>query len=161
MTTNENTFEAIKNILDQYNSNSYKEIVKIIQFNFSADLSSCPLFDYKFDEDRNVAIVEVRKNDLFDCSQFGDGINCILLESLFEEILNRGVLNVIFSFENIEYFADTSLALLLRSVNEFRGKGGSLIISDLNPTIKQIFELVELDKIVKIEKGIKEALLNF
>ena len=160
MNANKNIFESIKRTYDQNGSKSFDEINQMMKVGFSKDLSNCPLFKFTFDETKNIGIIEVRENDLFVFSEFGDEINCMLLETFFDAILTSGVNTVIFSFKNIECFADLSLAILSTYIEKFRETQRSLILSDLSEQIENIFKLMEYDKIVNIEKSIEDALLR-
>ncbi|MFQ3651178.1 MAG: STAS domain-containing protein, partial [Gemmataceae bacterium] len=65
------------------------------------------------------------------------------------------------NFRNVKYLSSAALGKLIALNKKVKSAGGSLVLSNINPEIIEVFEITKLDKMFKIKKDEQEALQSF
>lgn len=71
-----------------------------------------------------------------------------------EAVLNEvpaSVKEVVLSFKELDYISSAGLRVLLSAHKKMRGQGGSLVITDANEVIQEIFEVTGFSDILNIQ----------
>ena len=83
------------------------------------------------------------------------------LESLGRYIESRTCLKVLLDLANIEYLSSAGLGHLVGLLKKCRTRGGNLKLSGLNEAIRELFEVMRLDKIFELFPSAREAVESF
>lgn len=79
----------------------------------------------------------------------------------FEEIINtfleNGVENIIISFKDIRYITSTAISILLDTKKILEGRGGKVIIANLNEYVKWVLKTCGADTVLTLAENIVEA----
>lgn len=73
---------------------------------------------------------------------------------LFENDVN----NIIINFERVTFMDSSGLGVILGRYKEVLKLGGEMVVCSVNPTIKRLFEMSGILKIVRLEKNEQFAL---
>lgn len=85
----------------------------------------------------------------------------IIGDQLFELVDKFGRGRLLLNFGNVEYLSSAALGKLItlhKKVNTARGK---LILCNIDPQIREVFEITKLDKIFTIQRDEQTALQAF
>jgi len=83
------------------------------------------------------------------------------LESLGRYIESRTCLRILLDLGNIEYLSSAGLGHLVGLLKKCRTRGGNLKLSGLNEAIRELFEVMRLDRIFELFPSVGEALESF
>lgn len=94
---------------------------------------------------------------MFEIRQTSDGR--VELEGRFDasqelkagEILDNLSGSTVVDFKELKYIASAGLGILLRAQKRLMGQGHSLKIININPHIREIFEMAGFDRIFQLE----------
>jgi anti-sigma B factor antagonist len=81
-------------------------------------------------------------------------------ELVLEEV-TKGSINLIVSFENVEYLDSSFLGALVAILKQLIPLKGKLTLINLNGDILNLFELTRLDKIFALRSSLDVALLDY
>ena len=68
---------------------------------------------------------------------------------------------ILISFENIEHLASLALGTLIEVRHKIHEKGGQLRLSNIPPSILEVFQITRLDGLFEIHGDSEEALKSF
>ena len=78
------------------------------------------------------------------------------------EILTRsGTFKMVISFENVSHLASAMLGVLMELNNKVKEHKGEVRLCSLQPSIREVFKLTALDKVLKIFKSTDDAMVKF
>lgn len=77
---------------------------------------------------------------------------------LLDLLIARGASHLIYSMNNVSYFADVGLALYTAYVDDLQQRGGTLIISNVNRKILNMLELLKYPDFINITPSILDAI---
>jgi anti-anti-sigma factor len=80
------------------------------------------------------------------------------IEDELREIAEQCPDRVLFDFSKTEYIASAGLRVLLTTTRSILKKGGTVALSSLSPTVRQVFEIAGFTKIFSIFGTREEAL---
>ena len=83
------------------------------------------------------------------------------LESLGRYIESRTCLKILLDLGNIEYLSSAGLGHLVGLLKKCRTRGGNLKLSGLNEAIRELFEVMRLDRIFELFPNVGEAVESF
>ncbi|RZK76334.1 MAG: anti-sigma factor antagonist [Pedobacter sp.] len=72
--------------------------------------------------------------------------------------IDAGAINLIISFEHVEYLDSSFLGALVAILKTLTPKNGKLTLIELNNDIRNLFELTRLDKIFDLKNSLDTAL---
>ncbi len=82
-------------------------------------------------------------------------------EALFQQIIKTGKKKIILDFGGLEFLNSKAVGIILRTLGALRKTGGEMVAAKVNPQILQVFQLLTLDKIMKIFGTIQDATVGF
>ena len=84
---------------------------------------------------------------------------------LFEAEIQRAVLarrfKLVVNCAGLAYIASAGLGAIMGAIEEVRENGGDIRLSELNETVRNIFEILGFDRLYKIFPTEMEAVLSF
>jgi anti-anti-sigma factor len=75
--------------------------------------------------------------------------------------LGRNIDRFILNFSGVEYVSSAGWGVILARIKEHREKGGDIIFTKMIKEVYSIYQLLELDKVIKYFPNIEESLKNF
>ena len=108
-------------------------------------------------EERQTIIVKINEElDHHTCSNIRTKID--------SEIAYRTPKKLIFDFGNVSFMDSSGIGIVIGRYKNMKSIGGEAIIANTRPTVKRIFEMSGLNKIVnfydKVEDAMKGGVLN-
>jgi len=113
--------------------------------------------ELKYFEDKKAIIVKINEElDHHTCTDIRKKID--------SEISYRMPQKLIFDFGNVSFMDSSGIGIVIGRYKNMKDIGGEAIIANTRPTVKRIFEMSGLNKIVsfydKIEDAMKGGVLN-
>ena len=87
--------------------------------------------------------------------------NVRLFESELQKALDRRRYKIVLNCAALNYIASAGLGAIMGAIEEIRGNGGDLRISELNETVLNIFEILGFNHLYRIYPSEMEAILSF
>jgi anti-sigma B factor antagonist len=81
-------------------------------------------------------------------------------EQLFN-VVNEGRKQLLLNFRNVEYMSSAVLGMLVTLNKKIQASGGKLVLCNIDPQIREVFEITKLDKLFVIRGEEQEALQAF
>ena len=75
--------------------------------------------------------------------------------------LDQGRYKIVLSCAELAYIASAGLGSILGAIEELRENGGDLRISELNDTVRGIFEMLGFDQLYRIFPSERDAVRSF
>ncbi len=75
----------------------------------------------------------------------------------FTRLLDSGVVLFFVNLGDVEYIDSTGLGSLMQLYREAKGRGGAARFYNLAPTVREIFTLTHLDKVIKVDQSREAA----
>jgi anti-sigma B factor antagonist len=85
----------------------------------------------------------------------------IIGEQLFSLVDELGRRKLLLNFGNVEYMSSAALGKLITLNKKVQAAGGRLILCNIDPQIREVFEITKLDKLFDIRNEEQEALQMF
>ncbi len=82
-------------------------------------------------------------------------------EQLFSLVDELGRRKLLLNFGNVEYMSSAALGKLITLNKKVQASGGRLILCNIDPQIREVFEITKLDKLFDIRNEEQEALQMF
>jgi len=113
--------------------------------------------ELKYLEEKKAIIVKINEElDHHTCSRLRNEID--------SEIDFRVPEKLIFDFENVSFMDSSGIGIVIGRYKNMKSIGGEAIIANTRPTVKRIFEMSGMNKIVsfydKVEDAVKGGRLN-
>ncbi|AVF23451.1 anti-sigma F factor antagonist [Paenibacillus larvae subsp. larvae] len=82
-----------------------------------------------------------------------------MVKTRMEEAIAKGdARNLVLSLRDLSFMDSSGLGVILGRYKQITGRGGKMIVCDVNPSIYRLFELSGLFKIVAIEDNERKAI---
>lgn len=65
-----------------------------------------------------------------------------ILEKIMDDVLEKEPRAVIFDLVDLEYISSAGIRILLKTKKELKKNGGDLVLMNLNPLIRKIFDII-------------------
>ena len=85
----------------------------------------------------------------------------IIGEQLFELVDVQGRKKILLDFKNVDYLSSAALGKLITLNKKATTSGGKLVLCNIRPEIKEVFEITKLDKFFKIKEDEQVGLQAF
>jgi anti-sigma B factor antagonist len=85
----------------------------------------------------------------------------IIGEQLFSLVDESGRRKLLLNFGNVEYLSSAALAKLITLNKKLQAAGGRLILCNIDPQIREVFEITRLNKLFTIHDEEQAALQAF
>lgn len=103
-----------------------------------------------------VHIIEFMDNSVL------DQVRIEAMRTELEGIVDKsGLPKMVISFENVGHISSAVLGVLMSLDKKMKAKKGELRLAHISPSIKQVFTLTRLDKILKVFATTDEAMKKF
>lgn len=106
----------------------------------------------KLDDNKAIAYLRGR----LDVAVSGD-----IEEELMNAIDKQGLKYLLLNMENVEYMSSSGFRVAIALLRKLKDDGGQLKISNLKPSVKRIFDVIELTSLFDIYETEQEALDAF
>jgi anti-sigma B factor antagonist len=84
-----------------------------------------------------------------------------LFETELQKSLQLQRFKLVVNCSELAYIASAGLGAMMGAIEEIRGNGGDLRLSDLNETVRNIFEILGFHHLFRIFASEQEAVLSF
>jgi anti-sigma B factor antagonist len=84
-----------------------------------------------------------------------------LFESELQKALGEGRFKIVVNCSGLNYIASAGLGAIMGAIEEIRSNGGDLRLSELNETVRNIFEILGFNHLYRIFPSEMEAILSF
>jgi anti-sigma B factor antagonist len=85
----------------------------------------------------------------------------VIGEQLFSLVDESGRKKLLLNFGNVEYMSSAALGKLITLNKKIQAVGGKLVLCNIDPQIREVFEITRLDKLFVIRGDEQEALQLF
>ena len=85
----------------------------------------------------------------------------VIGEQLFGLVDESGRKRLLLNFGNVEYMSSAALGKLITLNKKVQASGGKLVLCNIDPQIREVFEITKLDKLFLICGDEQEALRTF
>jgi len=103
----------------------------------------------KIDENQSIAYLYGRLDVLVS----GD-----IEEKIIENLESENVKYLILNMENVEYMSSSGFRVAIALLRKLKEKKGMLRVCSIRPSVKRIFDVIELDSLFEIYETEEEAL---
>jgi anti-sigma B factor antagonist len=86
-----------------------------------------------------------------------DASSSIYLDQAIENALNTGYKNVLIDGTKMQYIASAGLGVFVSRIEEFKDKGINFVIFGLSDRVKNVFQILGLDKLLSIVATLQQA----
>jgi anti-sigma B factor antagonist len=84
-----------------------------------------------------------------------------LFEGAIQKTLGRKRFKIVVNCSGLSYIASAGLGAIMGAIEEIRANGGDLRLSDLNETVRNIFEILGFNHLYRIFPTEMEAVMSF
>jgi anti-sigma B factor antagonist len=84
-----------------------------------------------------------------------------LFESEIQKALEQRQFKIVVNCSGLSYIASAGLGAIMGAIEEIRGNGGDLRLSELNETVLNIFEILGFNHLYRIFPSEMEAIMSF
>jgi anti-sigma B factor antagonist len=84
-----------------------------------------------------------------------------LFETELQRALQQGRFKIVLNCTGLLYIASAGLGAMMGAIEEIRGNGGDLRLTDLNETVLNIFEILGFNHLYRIFPSEVEAISSF
>jgi anti-sigma B factor antagonist len=84
-----------------------------------------------------------------------------LFESEIQKALDRQRYKIVLNCAGLRYIASAGLGAIMGAIEEIRGNGGDIRITELNETVHNIFEILGFNHLYRVFPSEMEAILSF
>lgn len=82
-----------------------------------------------------------------------------LVRIQLDEAIQKGQVNhVVLSLKDLAFMDSSGLGVILGRYKQIKGKGGKMVVCDMNPAVRRLFELSGMFKIVSVYDNERMAL---
>jgi anti-sigma B factor antagonist len=92
---------------------------------------------------------------------FIDAHTVRLFEGELQKALGERHFKIVVNCSGLAYIASAGLGAIMGAIEEIRGNGGDLRLSELNETVRNIFEILGFHRLYRIFPSELEAILSF
>jgi anti-anti-sigma factor len=75
-------------------------------------------------------------------------------------LLKNKKFKLIVDLKDVQYIASTGWGIFVSQIKRIRNQKGDLILSGMNPAVKEVFELLEFNRIMKSFPNVESAVNN-
>jgi anti-anti-sigma factor len=106
---------------------------------------------------------EPLSSDIFEIKVTGElGMGSVgSLDRVMKNIFDQGIYRVVLNLEGTYYIASSGIGIIVASQKAAAEFGGDLIVAAVNARVKQVFDLVGLQNVVRYASNTKDAVKLF
>ena len=86
-----------------------------------------------------------------------DAGSSIHLDNAFKEAIESGEMKIAVNLAGLEYISSAGLGVFVSHLDEFNNAGINLVLFGIQETVKQVFDILGLEKIIAIVETEEQA----
>lgn len=104
-------------------------------------------------------ITSEKENDFYVIGIEGDldASSCILLDQSISEAVSKGEKKIIIDCDRLNYISSAGLGVFMSYLQDFENNNISLVLFGLSEKVKNVFQILGLDQLIKIVNNKEEA----
>ena len=83
--------------------------------------------------------------------------SAIFKSKIMEEFIDKGKVNIVLDMSNVGYMDSSALGIIISLYKACRMNGGGFAIAGLVDTVKRLFSMTSLDKVIPIYPTVEDA----
>ena len=87
--------------------------------------------------------------------------NATAMEAQVQAIIDGGARGLVFDFSALDYISSAGLRMVLVVAKRLKGEGGQLVLSGMQPHVREVFDISGFLAILNVEPTRAEALARF
>ncbi len=104
-------------------------------------------------QDRSVS--EIRVDGVIDTLTAGE------LEEVIDSLLKRGRYRIVFDLAGVDYISSAGWGIFISHIKEVRGRGGDIMLANMIPNVREIYQLLEFDNVLQAFDSVDDARARF
>lgn len=81
-----------------------------------------------------------------------------LRNQITSKMENQKIVHIVLNLENLSFMDSSGLGVILGRYKQIKSNGGEMVVCSISPSIKRLFEMSGLFKIIRLEQNEKFAL---
>ncbi len=90
-----------------------------------------------------------------------DAGSSIFLDNALKDAMENGEKKIVADLSGLDYISSAGLGVFISHLDEFKLNNIELALFGINETVKQVFDILGLEKLLTIEKTKEEAISSF
>lgn len=90
-----------------------------------------------------------------------DAGSSIYLDNALKEAMDNGEKKIVADLSGLDYISSAGLGVFISHIDEFKLQGIALALFGINETVKQVFDILGLEKLLTIELTKEAAIKSF
>lgn len=87
-----------------------------------------------------------------------DASNYMELSGAISECIESGVVKIVFDLTDVSYISSVGVVVLLEARQECLEKGGQIVVFGANLSVREVFKILDLGKVIPLVESREEAL---
>lgn len=90
-----------------------------------------------------------------------DTLTASELEQVFDSLLRRGRYRIVVDLAGVDYISSAGWGIFISHIKDLRDNAGDLKLANMVPDVREIFELLEFDKVLQAHSSVEDAIGQF
>ena len=90
-----------------------------------------------------------------------DTLTASELEQVFDSLLRRGRFRIVVDLAGVDYISSAGWGIFISHIRDVRDNEGDVKLANMMPDVREIFELLEFDKVLQAYSSVEGALRKF
>ncbi|HEY8400387.1 MAG TPA: STAS domain-containing protein [Cytophagaceae bacterium] len=86
-----------------------------------------------------------------------DASSCIMLDKAIAEAVSKGENKILIDCTHLNYISSAGLGVFMSYIQDFESNNISLVLFNLSAKVKNVFQILGLDELIKIVSSKEEA----
>jgi len=90
-----------------------------------------------------------------------DSLSASELEQVMDSLLRRGRHKIVIDLAGVDYISSAGWGIFISHIKDVRGHGGDIKLTNMVTDVREIFELLEFDKVLNVFNSVDKAVEDF
>jgi anti-anti-sigma factor len=90
-----------------------------------------------------------------------DTLTASELEQVFDALLRRGRYRIVVDLAGVDYISSAGWGIFISHIKDVRDNDGDVKLANMVPDVREIFELLEFDKVLQAHNSVEDAVARF
>jgi len=90
-----------------------------------------------------------------------DTLTASELEQVFDSLLRRGRYRIVVDLAGVDYISSAGWGIFISHIKDVRDNAGDVKLANMVPDVREIFELLEFDKVLQALDSVEDAVAKF
>lgn len=90
-----------------------------------------------------------------------DAGSSIHLDNALKQAMENGEKKIVANLQGLDYISSAGLGVFISHIDEFKLQNIQMVIYGINDTVKQVFDILGLEKLLTIVESEEEAINSF